>query len=411
MTPASNGFLIRNAAQIVTGHGPVLRGSALRNIRIQYDASLYAKNGWIVAVGPAKEVESCVDGTPEVIDAAGKAVVPGFVDAHTHAVFAGDRVDEFVEKLRGVSYQDIAARGGGILSTVRATRAASKDELKELTRARLRTALEHGTTTMEVKSGYGLDLENELKMLEVIGELGTEQPVQLVPTFLGAHAVPPDCSREEYVRRVVDMLPEASTRAVFCDLFCDPSYFPVPEARLVLEAAKKLGMPLHLHAGQFWNDGGVELGLDLGVRAMAHLDHVPETTLQRLGASDAAAILLPGVSLFGHSAWPAARRLREAGGIVAIATNFNPGSCPSISMPMMIALACTGMGLSPAEALNACTVNAAYALNLEGVGSLGPGKQADLVVLDYPDYRMIPYHFGTNPVRAVVKKGRVAWRR
>jgi imidazolonepropionase len=409
--PSDRGLLIRNAAQIVTGAGPVLRGAALAAVRVHQDASLFVRDGIVVAVGPARDVERVVEGSPEILDAAGGAVVPGFVDSHTHAVFAGTRLDEFEDKLRGLSYQEIASRGGGIVNTVEAVRAASKTDLKELTRARLQTALEHGTTTMEVKSGYGLDRENELKMLDVIRELRDEQPITLVPTFLGAHAIPRGDTLDAAVARVIEMLPEAAATAAFCDVFCDPSYFPVAESRRILEAARSLGLKLHLHAGQLSADGGVALGLELGARSMSHLDRITEAEIARLGASPAAAVLLPGVALFCRTPAPPARALIRAGAAVAIASNFNPGSCPSPSMPEMIALACLQMSLTPAEALNAATVNGAYALGLDRVGTIEPGARADLALLGFPDYRMLPYYFGVNPVRTVVTGGRIAWRR
>src|SRR6185295_3917710 len=219
--PPPNGLLIRNAAQIVTGQGTALRGAALKSIQVHANACLYVEGGVVVALGDPNAVEACVQGKPDEIDASGKTVIPGFVDAHTHAVFAGSRVDEFVQKIDGASYAEIAAKGGGILSTVAATRGATKAQLKDLTRARLRTALEHGTTTMEIKSGYGLDLENELKMLEVIDELRAEQPIELVATFLGAHAVPAGTARGDYLKKLLEMLPSVAMKAKFCDAFCD----------------------------------------------------------------------------------------------------------------------------------------------------------------------------------------------
>src|SRR5262249_33164956 len=266
-------------------------------------------------------------------------------------------------------------------------------------------------TTMEIKSGYGLDPDHELKMLELIEELRAEQPIELVSTFLGAHAVPPESSLEAYVQRLLEMLPAAATKAAFCDVFCDPSYFPVPEARRLLEAARKLGMKLHLHAGQLSKDGAVRLGLDLAAQSMSHLDQISDAEILELGSSPTAAVLLPGVSLFGRTPYPPARKMIQAGAALAIATNFNPGSCPSLSMPLMLTLACTQMGLSPAEALNAATVNGAHALGLDRVGALEAGFRADLAVLDLPDYRMLPYYFGVNHVRSVVKGGRVVWQR
>ncbi len=407
----TNGLLIRNAAQIVTGQGTRLRGEALKRIQIHENACLYAENGAVVALGDPNAVEAVVQGKPAEIDAAGKTVIPGFVDPHTHAVFAGSRVDEFVQKIGGATYAEIAARGGGILSTMMATRGATKAELKELTRARLRTALEHGTTTMEIKSGYGLDLENEVKMLDVIDELRNEQPIELIPTFLGAHAIPPGTTRAKYLEQLIAMLPQVAMKARFCDAFCDALYFPNSETRTLLEKAKEHGLTPQLHAGQFARDGGVRLGIDLGARAIAHLDFITDDEIAALGTSPTAAILLPGVSLFGGTPFPPARRILDAGAVVALATNFNPGSCPSLSMPMMVGLACMQMKMSPAEALNAATINAAYALGLESLGAIETGRQADLAVLDIPDYRMLPYHFGMNPVRAVIKKGRIVWQR
>src|SRR6185436_11281105 len=407
----ANGLLIRNAAQIVTGQGTGLRGPALRALQVHSNAFLYAEQGAVVAIGDPIAVEACIQGKPEEFDASGKTVIPGFVDPHTHAVFAGSRVDEFVQKIDGATYAEIAAKGGGILSTVAATRGATKAQLKELTRARLRTALEHGTTTMEIKSGYGLDLENEIKMLEVIEELRAEQPIELVATFLGAHAVPTGTARADYLKRLLEMLPSIAMRAKFCDAFCDAAYFPVPETRTLLARAKEHGLGLQLHAGQFARDGGVALGVELGARAISHLDFADDAEIAVLSASPTAAILLPGVSLFGGSAFPPARKLVDAGAVVALASNFNPGSCPSLSMPMMVGLACMQMKMSPAEALNAATINAAYALGLENVGSIETGRPADLAILDVPDYRMVPYHFGMNPVVAVIKKGRPVWQR
>jgi imidazolonepropionase len=407
----ASALLIRNAAQIVTGQGSALRGAALKQLRVHPNADLYAENGAVVALGDPTAVEAVVQGKPDEFDASGKTVIPGFIDPHTHAVFGGSRVEEFVQKIDGATYAEIAAKGGGILSTVAATRAASKAQLKELTRARLRTALEHGTTTMEIKSGYGLDLESELKMLEVIEELRSEQPIELIATFLGAHAVPAGSGSADFVKRLLEMLPSVALKAKFCDAFCDAAYFPVAETRTILARAKEHGLGLQLHAGQFAADGGVALGVELGARAVAHLDHVTADEIAKLAASPTAAILLPGVSLFGGSAFPPARKLIDAGAVVALASNFNPGSCPSLSMPMMVGLACMQMKMSPAEALNAATINSAYALGLENVGSIETGRPADLAILDLPDYRMVPYHFGMNPVVAVVKKGRLVWQR
>ncbi len=400
-------ILIQNASEIVTATSFPARGVSLREIKIWRNGSVHVQGDKIAAIGDLLDVEKEVERGATVINANGKTVLPGFVDSHTHLIFAGTREGEFAMRIGGATYQEIAAQGGGILSTVRATRAANKDELKAIAKRYLALALEHGTTTMEVKSGYGLDLENELKILEVIEELNSEQPIELVPTFMGAHAVPPDCSKSNYVGRVIDMLPIVAGKAKLCDVFCENGYFDIEESRLILEKAKECGLIPRLHANQFSNNGGARLAVELGAASVDHLEHVSDEEIELLARSNTCATLLPGVSFFLNYGYPPARKMIDQGCIVALASNFNPGSCMTLSMQMVIAIACTQMRMSPEEAINAATVNGAYVLGLPHLGVLKVGMQADLLILDVPNYRMIPYFFGVNHVETVIKRGKI----
>lgn len=399
-------ILIQNANEVITSSIYPARGSKLRELRVLKNASILVKGEKLAEIDEA--IDSAKLGLDGVIIAAkGKTVLPGFIDSHTHLVFAGTREDEFAMRIQGATYQEIAARGGGILSTVRATRTASKDELKAIAKHYLNLALEHGTTTMEVKSGYGLDLENELKILEAIEELNAEQPVELVPTFMGAHAVPPECDKAEYVRRVIEMLPVVSRKAKFCDVFCEGGYFSIDESKMILEKAKEYGLTPRLHADQLTNNGGAKLGVEIGAASVDHLEQISDEEIELLAASNTGATLLPGVSFFLNYGYPPARRIIDQGCIMALASNFNPGSCMTLSMQMVMAIACTQMRLSPEEAVNAATANGAYALGLSHLGALEVGKQADLLILDVPSYRMIPYFFGVNHVETVIKRGAI----
>jgi len=400
-------LLAVNIAQAVSGAASPARGRRMRELSIQESAAIYARDGVIQAIGPRAEVEREINDDPTLLDAGGGAVIPGFVDSHTHLVFGGRREDEFDLKIAGASYQEVAAAGGGIISTVDATRRATPAELIEIGQHYLRSALAHGTTTMEIKSGYGLDLENELKMLEVIAELGLRQPVELVPTFMGAHAIPPGMSAQEQTQRVIEMLPHVQGKAEYCDVFCEGGYFGLDETRAILAAAKREGLKLRLHADQLSSNGGVQLALKMGARSVDHLEQISTEEIVQLADSSCVATLLPGVSLFLHYGYPPARRLIEEGAIVALASNFNPGSCMCLNLQLIFALACTQMRMTTAESLIALTANAAWALDRPHIGRLEPGLQADFLLLDSPGYRMIPYFFGENHVKVVVKKGEV----
>ena len=368
------------------------------------------------------------------LDATGKVVMPGFVDPHTHLVFAGDRADEFEMRVRGATYLAIMAAGGGIMSTVRATRAASLEEIVAQSRKRLDRMLAYGTTTAEAKTGYGLDLESELKLLEAIRILDETHPVDLVPTFLGAHAIPTEYRDrpDDYVDLVVEqMLPRVAERDLkelrdlrggkippvpsdpsvpfFVDVFCDEGAFTLEQARRILEAAKALGMGLKIHADEFSPLGGTRLAVELGAISADHLVCTPDEEIELLAKSDTIAVALPGTPFgLGHRQYTPARRIIDAGGALALATDLNPGTCWCESMQFIVALACRYMAMTPAEAVAAATINAAHAIGLgDEVGSLEAGKRADIIVLDAPDYRHLAYRFGTNLVEAVIKRGQL----
>ncbi|MFQ6059398.1 MAG: imidazolonepropionase [Anaerolineae bacterium] len=430
-------LLIHSAAQLLTiaSEGPK-RGAAMGELGLIEDGAAAIKDGRIALVGRTEEVRAQVAAEQE-LDASGKVVMPGFVDPHTHLVFAGDRAVEFEQRVKGATYLEIMAAGGGIMSTVRATRAASVEQLVEESRARLDEMLAHGTTTAEVKTGYGLDVENELKMLEAIRRLDAEHPVDLVPTFLGAHAVPAEYKgrADEYVDLVVEeMLPRVASDqgsvtsdkaifapsplslvpyplSLFCDVFCDEGAFTLEQSRRVLEAAKALGFGLKIHADEFKPLGGTRLAVELRAISADHLVCTPKEEIELLAGSDTIAVALPGTPFgLGHHEYTPARRIIDAGGALALATDLNPGTCWCESMPFIIALACRYMMMTPAEAIVAATLNAACAVGRRHqVGSLEAGKQADLIVLDIPDYRHLAYRFGVNPVERVIKRGTVVW--
>jgi len=389
------------------------------------DGAVAVDGEFIVAVGPAKEV--CAEYVARrQIDVHGHAVCPGLVDAHTHVIYAGNRVEEFEQRLRGATYLEILEAGGGILNTVRATRKASLEELVSTARARLDTMLALGTTTVEVKTGYALDTAGELKMLAAMAALAgadNAHPVELVPTFLGAHAVPPEYygRPDEYLDIVVEeMLPAVAAwyhdspfahRKVplFCDAFCERGAFDRQQSERVLRAGLALGMPVKIHVDEFTSLGGVTLAVELGAVSADHLDVTVPDEIARLAASQTVGVLLPAVNfnLGGHHFAPA-RAMIEAGVAVALATDLNPGSAPCPSLPLVMAIACRYQGLLPAEALNACTINAAHALGLgDRIGSIEAGKQADMLILKQPDYRYLAYEFGTNPVAGVIKRGQL----
>lgn len=392
------------------GWGP-LRGRDLGELDIHAPASVAISGGRITAVGRPEEVmrEIRSGADFETVDGRGKVALPGLIDCHTHAAFAGDRAAEFELRSRGASYEELHAAGGGILSTVSATRAASEEELKAAVERHLGWMLEHGTLTAEAKSGYGLDREAELKSLRAIREAGGDHPVDVRPTFLGAHTVPPEFSgAAEYVEFVVrDVLPDAAPLAEAADVFLERGSFEVPEARRFLGACADHGLALRLHADQFSERGAIPLAIELGARSVDHLENTGEDGARLLARSDVAAVLLPACGLFLDLPLPPARLLVEEGAIVALATDFNPGSSFCESLPLIMNLACTRLGLSPAEALSACTANAAHVLALSDVGRLAPGYRADVLVLDAPDWRYLAYHLGGDRFTAKIKAGRL----
>jgi imidazolonepropionase len=390
----------------------------MRELSVVADGAMLVRGGSIERVGTRGEIEPLVAGACEVFDAGGRVVLPGFVDAHAHPVFAGSRAGEFEQRAAGVSYQEIAAAGGGIRSTVRATRAASEDELLETARRRGAWFLRTGTTTVEAKSGYGLSTEDELKMLRVVRRLNEEGAVAYVPTFLGAHEVPDEyrSRRASYVALVVEeMLPRVAREglAEFCDVFCEERVFTVEESRRILSAARARGLALRVHADQLSLSGGARLAAELGAKTADHLEHADAGGIAALGRAGVQPVLLPGsVYALGSKRYPAAREMIDAGLAVVLATDFNPGSSPTPSMTMVLSIASTHMRVSPAEGITAATVNAAYSLNRGAeIGTLEEGKRADFVVQDCADYRELAYFFGVEHAHAAFSAGRLVYAR
>lgn len=410
-------LVIRNAAQLVcvsTRGLPLLRGTAMRQLDIIPDGAVLIRDGKIDWIGQSNALPELPADT-QVIDVAGKVVIPGLVDSHTHLIFAGSREDEFEQRLQGKSYQEISAAGGGINASVRKVREASKDELKRLARRRLDRLLRFGITTVEVKSGYGLSLADEIKCLEVIAELNADGPLELVPTFLGAHAIPPEfaTNRDGYIHLLIDeMLPEVarSKLADFCDVFCETGVFSLEESERILTRARELGLKVKLHADELTPLGGAELAAKLGATSADHLLCITDQGVDAMAASGTIATLLPGTAFFLGLPYAPGRRLIDRGLAVALASDCNPGTSPSENLPLAGTMACTQMKLLPAEALSALTLNAAAAVGRsDRLGSLEVGKQADLVVCDVPDYRHLFYHYGVSHVGRVIKRGRVVF--
>ncbi|MEO8277055.1 MAG: imidazolonepropionase [Thermoanaerobaculia bacterium] len=413
-------LLIENLAEIATPEGTTPRsGEAQGAVRRVRDGEILCRDGRLVFVGPREERERLWGELPEIprLDGQRGTAVPGFVDGHTHLPWAGSREEEFVERLAGRSYQEIAAAGGGILSTVRATRAADAQTLVDLALGRLRWMLSCGTTTAEAKSGYGLTLGDELKQLAAIRAAAALQPVELVPTLLAAHEVPIEhrANRERYLDLVCEeIVPAAAERGLarFCDVFCEHGVFSAAESRRVLEAGKRHGLLPRLHADEFVDSGGALLAAELGALSADHLMAVSEAGIGALAAAGVTALLLPGTSFFlAKKIYAPARRLVAAGVPVALGTDCNPGSSYTESLPTIAQLAVFELGLSIAEALTAVTLNPACTLGLGSeIGSLEAGKRADIVLLDAPNLLHLAYHYGVNPVRCVIKAGREVYR-
>src|SRR3954464_13930093 len=394
---------VLNASQLVTLRGPKRPrvGPELSAPGIIHNGGMLVYDGKIERVGPSDEIEKNSGGA-EVVDAGGRLVMPGFVDAHTHLVFAGNRLEDFERRAQGEKYEQIAKAGGGIWSTVEKTRAASETDLLAQAKKHAQWFLRCGTTTIEAKSGYGLTIQDELKILRVMRQLKEELRLEVVPTFLGAHAVPREISPDEFLNVVItEMLPRviAENLAEFCDVFCERGYFDIDQSRKILSAAKKLGLKLRGHVDQLTNSGGAKLMAEMRAITADHLEQTDEQGIAALKRANVQPVLLPGsVYALGSSHYPRAREMIETGLAVVLATDFNPGSSPTPSMPMILSLACTQMKMSPAEAITASTVNAAYGLNRgDSIGSLEVGKLADFVVFDCEDYREVPYWFGFPP--------------
>jgi imidazolonepropionase len=409
-------LLVRNCGQLLTLRGPdrSRRGKEMEALGIIRRGALLVRGGLVSRIGSDDSVSRLPEARRAAcVDAGGKVVLPGFVDSHTHALFAASRVDDYVARIGGATYEQIARAGGGIRASARLMRNAGERALADHLRRVIRLFLEHGTTALEVKSGYGLEIDQELKMLRVIRAAGG--PMDLIATLL-IHDVPSRFKhrRTHYLNLVRrQLIPQVAQEklADYCDVFCDRGYFSVPETRHLLSVAASYGMGLKLHAEQMAHSGAAVMAAKLGSTSVDHLDHVTDADIKRLRGTGTIATLLPGSVLhLGTGKYPPARRLIQAGIPVALATNFNPGSSPTLNMQMILSLACSQMRLSPAEAITAATINGAYAVGRgDHLGSLEVGKQADLVVMDAADYREIPYFFGMNHCLTVVKKGRVVF--
>ena len=409
-------WLITGCSELLTLRGPVpRRGRGLADLGLIRDGAILVHRDRITAIGPRRTIERHKNARrAEKLDFGGRVVLPGFVDAHTHLVFPASRADEYEQRISGKTYEQIAKAGGGIRSTVLHCRSASPKALRERARAALRQFAQHGTTTLEAKSGYGLDWRSEYKILEVLDQLHQHQPLDIVRTFLGAHVVPP-----EYRKRpdaFVDLLvkrwiPTVATAglAEFCDVYCDAGAFTVAQARRILSAGRACGLVPRIHAEQLAHTGAARLAIELQAASADHLEKIDSADIRALALSNVTCTLLPGCCFhLGLRDFPPARKLIQAGAIVALATDFNPGTSPTVSMSMILSLACTQMRMTPAEAIAAATINPAYSLRLhDRVGSLEVGKYADLAAFDVASYREIPYYFGVNLCSLTMKRGAI----
>lgn len=410
-------LVIRNAAQLVTLAGPSgpRAGAQQAELALLTDGTLAISGSEIVAVGPTERVLATagVDAETAEIDARGLVVTPGLIDSHTHLGFFGTRQNEFEMRAQGATYSEIMAVGGGIYASVRMTRGATLEQLAQTAERHLLTMLAHGTTTVEAKSGYGLDLDTEIRQLEALRLVSSRQPVEIVPTYLGAHCVPHGQDPDAYVSWICEeAIPEVARLGLarFCDVFCEEGVFTPEQSERILQAGRLHGLGAKLHADELADTGGASLAARLGATSADHLHCANEVGLAAMARAGVIATLLPGTAIFlGLDRHAPARRMVELGVPIAVATDFNPGSCYCESLPLILSFACTQLKLSPAEALTAATINAAYAVGLGvGIGSLEVGKQADVVLWNADDYRLIPYHMGINLAKTVIKRGRIA---
>jgi imidazolonepropionase len=411
-------ILITGASQLLTMAGPKgpRRGASMRQFGLIENGALLARDGLVVATGRSADVERLPEASDaSVIDASGKVVVPAFVDSHTHLVFAQPRLTDFEMRIGGAKYEQIAKAGGGIASSVRTTRAATREDLTARAIYYAQQALSHGTATLEVKSGYGLDAESEIRILEVIRSAGLLSSAELIPTFLGAHVVPADTPRAAYLKLLTrELIPHVAREglAEFCDVFCDRGAYTLEEARSIFRAAARNKLRLKIHAEQLTRTGSAVMAARMGAVSADHLDCVTKADIALLAKSRTIATLLPGCSMYLGIAYPNARRLIDGGVAVALATDFNPGTSPTLNMTLMISLACTQMNMSPAEALVAATINAAHAVGRgDRLGSLEEGKQADVAIFDADDFREIPYYLAMHTCWMTIRKGRLVWSR
>jgi imidazolonepropionase len=413
--------LISGASQLLTlrGRGP-RRGAALANVGVVENGAVLIAEGLIVAVGSQTEVAAHPSArSAQRLDVAGRVVLPGLVDSHTHLIHAASRAEEYELRITGASYGEIAKRGGGILNSVSKLRAAASDSLKQRAHADLKRFAAYGTTTIEAKSGYGLDLASELKILELHKELSAEQPLDIVSTFLGAHVIPGEfragpSGAKDYVSLLIEkLLPEIAAQklAEFCDVFCERGAFNLAQSKHILEAGRRYGLRPRIHTEQLSRTGGTQLAVKLDAASCDHLEKINRADIGVLARSKTVATLLPGCDFhLGLKQYAPARDLIDAGAILALATDYNPGTSPTVSMPMILSLACTQLRMTPAEAITAATINAAYSLRRDKqMGSLEVGKLADISIFDVDDYREIPYYFGMNTCHTTIKRGQIVY--
>ncbi|UCD89701.1 MAG: imidazolonepropionase [Desulfobacterales bacterium] len=413
----NNNILIKHASQLITCSGfQAKQGKAMSDLHTIEDGAVVIENAMITAVGKSETVLAKIDEAKfESIDANGKAVLPGFVDSHTHFIFGGYRAEEFSWRLRGDTYMAIMNRGGGINNTVQATRIASKKELIESGKKRLDSMLSFGVTTVEGKSGYGLDSETEIKQLEVMKELNHRHPVDIVSTFLGAHAVPKEYKerKDEYIDFMIQkVIPKITDRqlAEFCDIFCEKGVFSVEQSKRLLVQARNAGLKIKIHADEIVQLGGTELAAELGAISADHLLHASESGIKALADTGVVATLLPGTAFGLKEPYARGRYMIDQNCAVALATDFNPGSCFSESIPLVFALATLYMNLSIEEAVTAFTINGAAAIDrADTIGSIDVGKSGDVIILEYPSYQYIPYHIGVSTVEKVIKNGKLVF--